>query len=173
MICSSIFFKHKYFTMPTLTHSNALICAANNLTGTIAGIMPSPNITTDTTDQLINIFKLQAEKDKDAATAQRVLKEHARAERVHTETAEPTKSPRAAPTTNPTTITAPILTSTTIPSAEPTARPTTTTATTSMSFPPLKVEYPALDLGTLIGTPTISQDQNDDNSSPAANTCHN
>jgi hypothetical protein len=52
------FFKHKYLTMPTLTPSNNLIRAANNLTNAIAGIIPPPNITTDTIDLLINIFKL-------------------------------------------------------------------------------------------------------------------
>jgi hypothetical protein len=80
-IYSSVFFKHKYLTMPTLTPSNALIQAASNLTDTIAEILPSPNITTDAIDQLINIFELQADKDKDAITAQRVLKEHVQAER--------------------------------------------------------------------------------------------
>jgi hypothetical protein len=85
-ICSTVFFKHKYLTVPTLTPSNALIRAANNMTNAIAGIIPPPNITTDAIDQLINIFKLQAEKKKDAATAQRVLKEHAQAERVGTKT---------------------------------------------------------------------------------------
>jgi hypothetical protein len=55
--------------MLTLTPSDGLICAANNLTNAIAGIIPPPNITTDAIDQLINIFKLQAKKEKDAATA--------------------------------------------------------------------------------------------------------
>ncbi len=53
--------------MPTLTQSDALICAADNLTDAIAGIIPPLNITTDAIDQLINIFKLQAMKDKDLA----------------------------------------------------------------------------------------------------------
>jgi hypothetical protein len=94
--------------MPTPTPSNALIRAADNLTDAIARIIPSPNITTDAIDQLINIFKLQAEKDKDAATAKRVLKEHAQAERVCTK----------------------------IKDQSPTAKPTTTTVTTLMSFLP-------------------------------------
>jgi hypothetical protein len=62
-ICSTVFFKHKYLTMPTLTPSNALIRTADNLTNAIAGIIPPPNITTDAIDQLINIFKLQAKKE--------------------------------------------------------------------------------------------------------------
>jgi hypothetical protein len=74
-IYSTVFFKHKYLTMPTITTSDALIRAADNLTDAIAGIISPPNITTDAIDQLINIFKLQATKNKDAASAQRVLKE--------------------------------------------------------------------------------------------------
>jgi hypothetical protein len=89
--------------MPTLPPSDALIRAADNLTNAIAGIIPPPNITTDAIDQLINIFKLQAEKEKDVATDQRVLKERAQAERVGTKTKD--HSPRMAPTSKPTTTT--------------------------------------------------------------------
>jgi hypothetical protein len=142
-ICSTVFFKHKYLTMPTITTSNALIRAADNLTDAIAGIIPPPNITTDAIDQLINIVKLQATKNKDAASAQRVLKEQAQATRVSTETNK----------------------------QSPTAEPTTTTTTTPMSFPPLEIEYPKLDTGMLRETPMISQDEMGNNSSPAANTC--
>ncbi len=147
-ICSTVFFKHKYLTMPTLIPYDALIGAANNLTNAIAGIIPPPNITTDAIDQLINIFKLQAKKEKDTATAQRVLKEHAQAERVGTKTKD--HSPRTTPT----------------------VKPTTTTVTTPMSFPPLKVEYPDLNTGMLRETPMTSQDKMGNNLSPAANTCH-
>jgi hypothetical protein len=40
-------------------------------------------MTQEAVDQLMLIFKQQAEKAKDNATTQRVLKEHAQAERVH------------------------------------------------------------------------------------------
>jgi hypothetical protein len=106
-----------------------------------------PNITTDAIDQLINIFKLQAEKKKDTATAQRVLKEGAQAVRVGTETKDHS------------------------PSTAPTAKSTITTITTPMSLPPLKVEYPDLKTGMLRETPMTSQDEMGNNSSPAANTC--
>ncbi len=47
-------------------------------------------MTRDAIDQLINIFKAQAEKEKDTVTAQRVAKEKAQAERVRNEeTAKP------------------------------------------------------------------------------------
>ncbi len=146
-ICSTVFFKHKYLTMSTLTPSNALICATDNLTDAIAGIIPPPNITTNSINQLINIFKLQAKKDKDAAKAKRVLKECAQAERVCTEI----KDQR--------------------PSAAPTIKLTTTTVTTPMSFPPLEVEYPNLSTDMLQGTPMTSQEEMGNNSASAANTC--
>jgi hypothetical protein len=146
-ICSAVFFKHKYLTIPTLTPSNALIRAINNLTNVIAGIITPPNIITDAIDQVINIFKLQVGKEKDAATAQRVLKEHAQAERVGTNTKDHS------------------------PSTAPTAKPTTTTVTTPMSFPPYEVEYPNLNTGMLRETPMKLQDKMGNNLSPAANTC--
>jgi hypothetical protein len=130
--------------MPTLTPSDALIRAANNLTNAIAGIIPPPNIITDAIDQLINIFKLQAEKEKDVATAQRVLKEHAQVERVGTKTKDHS------------------------PSTAPAAKPTTTTVTTPMSFPPLEVEYSDLNTGMLQEIPMTSQDKMGNNLSPAA-----
>jgi hypothetical protein len=66
--CNTVFFKHKYLTMPTLTPADALIQAADNLTSAIAGIIPPPNMTTDTIDQLMHIFKQQAETAKNNAT---------------------------------------------------------------------------------------------------------
>ena len=85
-VCSTVFFKHKYLTMPTITPTDALIRAADNLTDAITGIVPPPNMTTDAIDQLITIFKSQAENAKDTATAQRVLnKGRAQAQRVLTE----------------------------------------------------------------------------------------
>jgi len=84
-VCSTVFFKHKYLTMPTIMPANALIPAADNLTDAITGIVPPPNMTKDDIYQLITIFKSQAEKAKDAATAQRVLKGRAQAQRVLTE----------------------------------------------------------------------------------------
>jgi len=48
-------------------------------------------------DQLMTIFKQQAEKAKDNATTQRVLKERARAERVHNEEATQPASPSTIP----------------------------------------------------------------------------
>ena len=131
--CNTVFFKHKYLTMPTITPADALIRAADDLTEALAGVVPPPNMTRDAVDQLMTIFKQQAEKAKDDATTQRVLKERARAERVHNEEA--------------------------------------TQPTSSSTIPPLEVTYPAIDVGSLRGTPIISQDEDDiDTSTPAANT---
>ena len=71
--------------MPTITPANALIQAADNLTEALKGVIPPPNMTTEAVNQLMLIFKQQAKKANKDATAQRVLKERAQAERVHNE----------------------------------------------------------------------------------------
>jgi hypothetical protein len=96
-VCSSVFFKHKYFTMPTLTAADALIRAADNLIKALAGVIPPLNMTTDAINQLINIFKTQAEKEKDKVTVQRVLKEQAATQRVRNKAATTTTSPPLPP----------------------------------------------------------------------------
>ncbi len=83
--------------MPTLTAADALIQAADNLTKALAGVIPPPNITTDAIDQLINIFKTHAEKEKEKETVQRVLKEQAATQRVRNEAATTTTSPPLPP----------------------------------------------------------------------------
>jgi hypothetical protein len=85
--------------MPSLTPVDALIQAADNLTTALAGVIPPPSMTTEAIAQLISIFKTQAEKEKDDATVQRVLRERAQAERALTEAIEPTTKPANEPTT--------------------------------------------------------------------------
>ncbi len=107
--------------MPSLTTADALIQAADNLTTALAGVIPPPSMTTEAIAQLISIFKTQAEKEKDDATVQRVLRERAQAERVLTETIAPT----------------------TKLASEPTVPQQTT-------YPPLEIkEYPQVDGGTI------------------------
>ncbi len=129
--------------MPSLTPADALIQAADNLTTALTGVIPPPSMTTEAIAQLISIFKTQAEKEKDEATLQRVLRERAQAERVLTKT--------IAPTTNPT--------------SEPTAPQQTT-------HPPLEIEeyYPQVDTGTLRETPISYPDDNSTSTRPADNT---
>ena len=159
-----MFFKHKYLTMPTITLADALILAADNLTADIAGVVSPPNMTVDATDQLMNIFKLQAKKEKNDPTIQRVLKDQAKAERVHTEE-NMIANPSAKPTNKPISegnilhIT-PKTTGNIVNIATPSNKPTT-------SFPRFEVEYPDIDLGILNGTPLVSQDDDD---APSANT---
>jgi hypothetical protein len=130
--CNTVFFKHKYLTMPTLTPADALIQAVDNLTLAIASVVPPPNMTTDAIDQLMHIFEQQAETTKNDAAIQRVLKERTHTERVLTK-AEPNLTP------------------TTTPSSVPTAKPTTT-------FPELEIEYPVIDVGQPRRTPVVSED---------------
>lgn len=84
-VCSSVFFKHKYLTMPTLTPSDALIKAADILSDAITGVLPVSTITNDAITALLKIFKEQAKRNKDVSSAQRVLTQKAQAQRVRTE----------------------------------------------------------------------------------------
>jgi hypothetical protein len=68
--------------MPTITPSDTLIFMADYLTDAISGLIPTPTVTADIVKQLLEIFKQQARATRDAATAQRVLRERAQAERV-------------------------------------------------------------------------------------------
>jgi hypothetical protein len=83
--------------MPTITPTDALIQAVNDLTKAISGVILHPNMTRDAVDQLMLIFKQQAKKAKDNATTQRVLKEHAQAERVHNKSTPSTTCPSQPP----------------------------------------------------------------------------
>jgi hypothetical protein len=46
--------------MPSLTPSDALIQAADNMTDTISGLIPTSTVTADVVDQLMEIYKQQA-----------------------------------------------------------------------------------------------------------------
>jgi hypothetical protein len=46
-ICNTVFLKHKYLTMPTITPDVALIIAADKLVDAIAGVVPKNSITKD------------------------------------------------------------------------------------------------------------------------------
>jgi hypothetical protein len=141
-ICETVFFKHKYLTMPNFTPTDALIKAADNLVDTINGIMPKNSVTLDAVEQLMEIYKIQAEKATCEVQAQRVLQEQAQAQRAKEQqlAAEQQASPQNSP----------------------------------MSFPDFEVDtYPDMDIGTLQGTPIISQDNKEDISHPAANTDNN
>jgi hypothetical protein len=48
--------------MPTITPEDALIKAADNLVDVIKGQLPKNSITADAMEQLMEIYKIQAEK---------------------------------------------------------------------------------------------------------------
>jgi hypothetical protein len=62
--------------------SDALIHVGDYLTDTILGLIPAPTCTQDAVNQLMVIFKQQVHAANDTATAQRVLREQAQAERL-------------------------------------------------------------------------------------------
>ena len=139
-ICETVFFKHKYLTMPSVTPADALIKAADNLVDTINGIIPKHSVTSDAVTQLMEIYKIAAEKATCEARTQRVLREQAQAQRVKEQ--QLVAAQQASPLNTPTV------------------------------FPYLEVDlYPDTDIGVEQGTPIISQDEDDDTSHPAANTC--
>jgi hypothetical protein len=113
--------------MPSFTPADALIKAADNLVYTINGIIPKNTVTSDAVEQLMETYKIHAEKATCKAQTQRVLREQAQAQRVKEQqlAAEQEASPLNTPT----------------------------------SFPEFEVDpYPNIDIGSLRGTPIISQD---------------
>ena len=66
--------------MPSFTPADALITAADNLVDTINGIIPKHTVTSDAVEQLMEIYKIQAEKATCEARTQRVLREQAQAQ---------------------------------------------------------------------------------------------
>jgi hypothetical protein len=71
--------------MPTIIPAGPLIYAVDYLTDALLGLIPAPTCMQDTINQLMVIFKQQARAAYDAATAQRVLRECAQAERINKE----------------------------------------------------------------------------------------
>jgi hypothetical protein len=81
-ISETVFFCHKYLTMPTLTLADALIKAADNLVDAISGHLPKNGVSANAVKQLMEIYKIQADQATCAARAQRVLREQALTQRV-------------------------------------------------------------------------------------------
>ena len=133
-IGNSVFFKHKYLTMPTITNADSLLKAANDMTTALEGGIPQSSATTSAIDSLMKIFQKNADDAKEreeAAKPQRVRmreaqkqrmaveREHAAAQRVELETQEVSSEDTS--------------------SFEDTA---SAPATTTSRVPPLEVEYP-------------------------------
>ena len=145
-ICETVFFRHKYLTMPTITTADALIKAADNLVEVITGQLPKNNVTADAVEQLMEIFKTQAKAATCNNHAQRVLRENAQVQRVAKEQASTTQQQASPQVAN----------------------------TTSTQFEVEVSRHNSTQLP--IEVPIISQDDDsspaDNNSSPAHNTCH-
>ena len=135
-----MFFKHKYLKLPSFTPADALIKAMDNLVDTINGIMPKNKVTSDAVEQLMEIYKIQAEKATCEAQTQRVLREqvqHAQRVKEQQLVAKQQASPLHTPTSFP-----------------------------DLEVDP----YPDMDIRLLRGTPITSQDDVEDANHPAANT---
>ena len=89
--------------MPSFTPADALFQAADNLVDTINGSMPKSNVLSDAVEQLMEIYKIQAEKATCEARTQRVLREQAQAQRVEEQqlAADQQASPLNTPTSFP------------------------------------------------------------------------
>jgi hypothetical protein len=66
--------------MPSITPADALIKAADNPVDTISGLMTKNSVTVDAVKQLMEIYKIQAEKAMCKVQTQRVLQEQAQAQ---------------------------------------------------------------------------------------------
>ena len=83
-VCDTVFFKHKYLAMPTITLADALIKATKKIVDAISGVIPKNSITKDAVLQLMAIYRKQALDASDAESAQRVLRRLAETQRVQT-----------------------------------------------------------------------------------------
>ena len=87
-ICQTVFFRHKYLTQPSFTTNDALLLAADRLTSAITRAVPTTTTTQAGIQQLLDIFKKQANDAKDEIDAQRVKMKEAAAQRVLEESNE-------------------------------------------------------------------------------------
>ena len=73
-VCDTVFFKHKYLTMPMMTPADTLIKALDKLLNAISGVIPKSIITKDAILQLMSIYCQQALDTSDAKSSQKVLR---------------------------------------------------------------------------------------------------
>jgi hypothetical protein len=85
---NTIFFKHKYLTMPTLTNADALLNAANDMQTALWGGIAQTNDTKVAIEKLMEIFKQNAEREQrtqEHIGTQRVQMQEAQRQRVQIE----------------------------------------------------------------------------------------
>jgi hypothetical protein len=71
-VCNTVFFNHKYLTMPLITPDDALIKALDQLVDAISGRIPKNSINEDAVLQLMSIYRHQALAAAHVKSAQRV-----------------------------------------------------------------------------------------------------
>ena len=77
-IGNTVFFKHKYLTMPTVTAADALLVAAENPTTALDGEISQSDANKETIDQFMKLFTENALRyQEDHVKQQRVLKKSA------------------------------------------------------------------------------------------------
>ena len=87
-IGNTIFFKHKYLTMPTLTTADALLKAAHDMATALLGGINTTNETAEALEKLMDIYKTNAKAEKlleEEARPQRVRMKNAKQQRVDRE----------------------------------------------------------------------------------------
>ena len=63
-IGNTVFFKHKYLTMPTITNADALLIAAKDMSTALEGGVTKSLETVDAVKKLMEIFKRKAQDEK-------------------------------------------------------------------------------------------------------------
>ena len=84
-VAQTVFFKHRYLTQPTITDTDAILLASDNLCAAIKGVAPDNSATKAAVAHLIDIFKKQAAAAKTPVDDQRVSRVEAQQQRVATE----------------------------------------------------------------------------------------
>ena len=71
------FFKDMYLTQPTVTRSDAILRAGDDLNQVLNDVIPRNGETRTAVDYLMDIFKKQAKKGETVTDTQRVLRQRA------------------------------------------------------------------------------------------------
>ena len=84
----NVFFKHKYLTQPTITASDALLRAGDNICAALQNVDPKKNSSRIAINFLMDIFKNQANSEADGVNAQRLQMKAAQTQRVQSDKEE-------------------------------------------------------------------------------------
>ena len=78
----TLFFKHKYLTQPTITASDALLRAGDDICAALKNVAPTTNDSRRAIDFIMYIFKNQANSEETGVDAQRMQMKAAQTQRV-------------------------------------------------------------------------------------------